>query len=291
MKTLNQIEPRIDVATLSANPPYVIYQPGSYYLSKNISVTTGDAIEISADNVTLDLGGFAISSSKGGSGSGSGVSTSVAHNRLTIFNGTIDAAPGAGVGFASGIFITGAPKQILISDIQISGVSGNGIYMGFQGNVRHCTVSDCGSNGIVAEEVSDCCVLNASACGILGSVITGCRATTNATSLQYAIDAPIITNCVGETTLGTGLGGQTISHSTGTSTSGTGIFCTLADHCTGTTAGTTAGCIGLDAVSTADCCRGNGGGGASKALKASIAIGCSASGGSLDVPLGKQFNM
>src|SRR5260370_6407387 len=58
MKSLDQIEARTPISSA----PFTISAPGSYYLTKDLSVTTGNGITISADNVTLDLNGFTISS-------------------------------------------------------------------------------------------------------------------------------------------------------------------------------------------------------------------------------------
>src|ERR1051325_5982475 len=61
MKSLAQIEPRTPISSL----PFSITQPGSYYLSGNLTGTTG--ITIAASGVTLDLNGFEL---VGGAGSG-----------------------------------------------------------------------------------------------------------------------------------------------------------------------------------------------------------------------------
>src|SRR5580658_9358313 len=60
MKTLSQVEPRTIVA--AANTPgdsgdtFIISQSGSYYLTTNMTgVSDQDCIEITANNVTLDL--------------------------------------------------------------------------------------------------------------------------------------------------------------------------------------------------------------------------------------------
>src|SRR4051812_49280805 len=58
MKTLDQIEAR----TLISAVPFTIDASGSYYLTNNVSVTTGDAITIAASGVVLDLNGFTITS-------------------------------------------------------------------------------------------------------------------------------------------------------------------------------------------------------------------------------------
>ena len=63
MKTLAEVEPRTPVQSLAgdANSLYVISQPGSYYLTGNI---TGEpnkcGIRIEANNVTVDLMGFSL---------------------------------------------------------------------------------------------------------------------------------------------------------------------------------------------------------------------------------------
>lgn len=57
MKTLEQIEPRQPLG--GGTNGVLIDRPGSYYLTGNLS-TTGTAIRITADNVTLDLNGHAL---------------------------------------------------------------------------------------------------------------------------------------------------------------------------------------------------------------------------------------
>ena len=69
MKSLDQIEPRTPISSL----PYTINTAGSYYLTKNLSVTSGDGITISVDKVALDLNGFTISSNAA-SATGTGIS-------------------------------------------------------------------------------------------------------------------------------------------------------------------------------------------------------------------------
>src|SRR5207237_3379194 len=69
MKSLDQIEPRIDlqnapasaVTTTDANYHFIITQPGSYYLTANIAATKTNAVQINSVGVTLDLNGFQIS--------------------------------------------------------------------------------------------------------------------------------------------------------------------------------------------------------------------------------------
>src|SRR5260370_33554065 len=59
MKTLDQIEPRTPISSV----PYSITNAGSYYLTSNLfsGIFGGNGVIIKADNVTLDLNGFALS--------------------------------------------------------------------------------------------------------------------------------------------------------------------------------------------------------------------------------------
>src|SRR5579863_106653 len=67
MKTLAQIEPRSPISAL----PFVITNSGAYYLTTNLTGISGsDGIIVQADNVDLDLSGFALI---GVAGSGNGV--------------------------------------------------------------------------------------------------------------------------------------------------------------------------------------------------------------------------
>src|SRR5688572_18815184 len=62
-KTLQQVEPRAPITNL----PFTISQPGSYYLTTNLtSATTG--ITIAASGVTLDLLGFELAGVPGSAG-------------------------------------------------------------------------------------------------------------------------------------------------------------------------------------------------------------------------------
>src|SRR5262245_18736270 len=56
-KTLEQIEPRTPITNL----PILIFQSGAYYLTTNLTAGAGGGgITITGDNITLDLGGFAL---------------------------------------------------------------------------------------------------------------------------------------------------------------------------------------------------------------------------------------
>ena len=65
MKTLDEVEPRTPISSL----PYTISDSGSYYVTGNL-ISTESGIIIDANDVTIDLAGFAL---KGSGGLTSGV--------------------------------------------------------------------------------------------------------------------------------------------------------------------------------------------------------------------------
>src|SRR5438270_4345686 len=66
--TQPQVEPRTPISAL----PFTISQPGSYFLTQNLTASAGgDGITVLADNVTIDLNGFALT---GIAGSASAIS-------------------------------------------------------------------------------------------------------------------------------------------------------------------------------------------------------------------------
>jgi len=85
MKTLTQIEPRTPISSA----PFTISQSGSYYLTGNLTVSSGDAITFAANGVTLDLAGFSITSTKASAAGTAILLTATGFSDLTITNGHI----------------------------------------------------------------------------------------------------------------------------------------------------------------------------------------------------------
>ena len=205
MKTLQQVEPRIDVATLpsGSGTSYIISNPGSYYLSDDITVTAAltSGITIYASNVTLDLNGFTISNTNGES---IGVSIASASQNTVVKNGHIH-------GFQYGIqIIPTQSHRAVITDLTITGVDagilasatwttvlrcdlvgtgdpGHGIYVGDNSVIRECTAkgfSTTNFHGIQVGRnsvISNCSVTeNSYGIGALsGSRILDCSSTHN----------------------------------------------------------------------------------------------------------------
>lgn len=329
MKTLGQIEPRDPVQALAVAPPYTISQSGSYYLTGNISVASGNAIVINADHVTLDLNGYAITSTAGGAGVA--VSILSTHKQITIKNGAIGAGVGATTGFANGIYSTGFLQQGLVKDLHVSNTGGTAIYLDQQGSVENCTVKTSGNIGIYAERIRDCSAASCVSNGLNGGIIInsyGETTSTNANPLAAAsgikavvlaekcngiavdgigLDAPTAVACVGSgayigirattatdcrgTSLNTGIKTEIATNSKGYSYLGIGIDTIQASNCFGFTSNNTAANFGISATGTVNSCRAEGGGVLSTALKAAVAIGCTYANGLLVVPVGKTFNM
>ena len=136
MKTLVQIEPRIDVATLTGDATYThrITSPGSYYLSGNITYGTSAGIGIEAPDVTLDLSGFYIT----GSGSGDAIFITAAADGASITNGVVRSNKN-GISAA-----TGATAVRLIGVRAVScGVTGLQVRDG--GLIENCEAFACGT--------------------------------------------------------------------------------------------------------------------------------------------------
>jgi hypothetical protein len=179
MLTLNQIEPRTPISLA----PYTISQPGSYFLTTNLNLTTGlSAITIAASDVTLDLSGFTISSTTYPLTLGSGILISSNLSNITIKNGfihggTIDLGNGnfSGGGFGSGISLSGnAPNNVEVAHISVSGVAYYGIELGDLGTtiVESCNVNAVGEYGISANIVKGCLAFDCGYSGIQGVTVS-----------------------------------------------------------------------------------------------------------------------
>lgn len=136
-----------------SSAPYAITQPGSYFLTTNLTVATNDAIIIASDNVTLNLNGFTISSTSSAP-SGVAIAVSNVQVNITILNGSIYSTAGytsgtgyTGQGFMYGI-LTGTERSVKYA---------------YNVRVRGVTVSGCGFAGIVLYQLSSvesCLVYN-----------------------------------------------------------------------------------------------------------------------------------
>jgi parallel beta-helix repeat protein len=191
MKTLDEVEPRIPInQTITPGLrfySYVISHSCSYYLTGNVETSANKAgIQISADNVTIDLNGHTLSSTYPTPGF-SGINSANRKN-ITLRNGNVK-------GFLNGVYFSGYnTRNIKIFDMNVDS-SGNGFYvMGLysEGNysggghtVKNCTASDNKKTGFLIYEsstVENCAALNNDGNGFnvqSGSTVKNCKATAN----------------------------------------------------------------------------------------------------------------
>jgi hypothetical protein len=153
MKTLAEVEPRI--AINSVNTPgnssamFRITQPGSYYLTENLTVNPNMAgIQILTHTVTIDLNCYRISGTGGINSLQNGIEMSGpgAAGRVVIRNGTISGMS------ANGIRLTNNsstfPSQHLIENVIITDSGQSGIALN-DGVIRNCQIDGSAGSGIL----------------------------------------------------------------------------------------------------------------------------------------------
>jgi len=144
MKSLDQIEPRTPIS----NEEYYIGSPGSYYLTTNLTgASAGNpyGIWIASDNVTIDLNDFTI---QGAAGSHHGIYIYGSHTNITICNGTIT---GWGADGISSNYPSAPPQNVILTNLKITGNTGNGIAVGNGYVISNCSIQNNGSIGIFVD--------------------------------------------------------------------------------------------------------------------------------------------
>ncbi len=169
-----QDEVRIPISAL----PFTISQPGSYYLTGDLTATGTAGITVNADDVTIDLMGYRLI----GDGSANIGINLTGRSNVTIRNGTVR-------GFGdSGIYQgPGTGRSIRVLDVRVLGNGGSGVFLfGSNHLVARCVAGDNGGYGIYAGNSSrlldNTAYNNAGADGISGgpgSTLTGNTAYNN----------------------------------------------------------------------------------------------------------------
>lgn len=239
-KTLAEVEPAVAINTTNtpgdSDSQFRITQPGSYYLTGNITGVNGKAgIEVAASGVTIDLRGFAMT---GVSGSLQGVvvvGTGV--QNVAVRNGTLTA-------WGLSAVDTFAGTQCEVESIRASLNGGAGVRGGLQNVVRRCTVAQNAGWGITAQTnsivegchatenlaggfqvqsntvVSGCCLVGSSSSigidALNGCTLSGCSVQLFFTGIQTANDCTV-TACTSRSNAGPGINagsGTTVSNCT-----------------------------------------------------------------------------
>jgi hypothetical protein len=292
MKTLDQIEARTAITNTASL--VTISQPGSYYLTHNLTVSTGDGIDINTNDVTLDLNGLTISSTAA-SATGTGVLLNNGWSDITIGNGHIRGVGtnnGSGVfsggGFAYGIKTSGAvPENVLVSRISVSGCRFDGLSLSGQNStvVEACTVRTVGGYGIIASTVKSCLALDCGNTAIVGDQVSDCSGQSSGEG--DGVDGTTALNCCGTSGFSNGVTATAAQNCRGSSNSGNGVLATTAQNCygfssleSGLAADTVLNCSGFstsgDGIdsSTAQNCYGKSSGSGDGLYAAYTASGC-----------------
>lgn len=149
---------------------YVISAPGSYILGGNRIVSAAvNAIEITAPDVTLDLGGFSIDQT---TGTKYGINIAATEN-VDIHDGSI-------LHTAVGL-MAGTGKGLRVTNVRVVGASNAGMIVSAAGaQIDRCRTDDCAKDGIwVGGDgplVTDCVISGGSADAWGLNVFTGGRA-------------------------------------------------------------------------------------------------------------------
>lgn len=164
---MDEIEPRVPISSL----PFNITASGSFYLAGSLAGVAGqNGITISANDVTLDLNGFALI---GVPNSLDGIRVSGARTNIAIFNGVVRNWGNDGIDCSSAY-------NSQLRDLRTSNNTFEGMQVGTGGLVIHCTSQANGQDGIDSGN---------------GSTITGCSTSANKLSGIAVDDACIVSDC------------------------------------------------------------------------------------------------
>jgi hypothetical protein len=144
MLTLTQVEPRTPVDAVhtpgNSAAEFVIANPGSYYLTTNVIGTNSEeGIEITANNVTLDLSGFLL------------VGPSTAYSAIVISSGTSNSIVKNGFISGWGTLYNGVLSLGNNVDLENLNVSAGSVGIQLSGDggiVKNCTVSHASQWGV-----------------------------------------------------------------------------------------------------------------------------------------------
>lgn len=180
MKTLDELDAKLEKRTPISSVPYFVSAPGSYYLTNNLTGVSGEYGIVVQDNVrdvTIDLNGFAMT---GVSGVLDGIrcgATGVSN--LIVCNGSVR-------GWVIGIKADTA-VNVVIRDVRVVGNSSTGIAVGNQSTLLRCVVQS--NAGIGISGGTGCKLVECTAAGQTGggdginlgetSLVVDCVATGN----------------------------------------------------------------------------------------------------------------
>ena len=150
MKTLQQVEPRTPIVQPGnvSEFPITISQPGSYYFTGNITGVLGkDGILINADNVTLDLNGFTLTTDERIAATVGITDNSIGRTNLIVRNGIVR-------DWAKGVE-TPSSKNSTYEDLTVTDNRGDGMTIGSGSNLRRVTARNNGNIGLRIMQIAN----------------------------------------------------------------------------------------------------------------------------------------
>jgi hypothetical protein len=178
MKTLDQLDAKLEKRTPITNLPFTISAPGSYFLATNL-ISSGNGVVITASSVTLDLNGFELA---GSAGSTVGVNVSGSRTNICIRNGTVRGWNSDGLNLSNAI-------AVIVSDLRVFRNAGNGMVLGTAAVINSCVSTYNALEGIVTGDAANIrgCVVYHNNVGILCG--NGCqvRDTVTFSNFNYGI--------------------------------------------------------------------------------------------------------
>lgn len=241
MKTLDQIDAKLEKRTPISALPYAISARGSYYVTGNLTGVSGqNGITITANDVNLDLNGFRL---VGVVGAKIGINIVGGVTRVSVSNGSVAAWPMGGVaaGFdsavgktatgcrftalhlgANGLLGLNAGYGALVKECIADQNFGVGIYVGVGSTVSHCNsnsnsgnsgfgfltyFNNGGGSGVHGPTVFNSCNASGNSAGgyfVSGSVVTDCVAYSNQKG-GFSADNSTLRGCVADGNLSTGV--------------------------------------------------------------------------------------
>jgi len=193
-------EPPAEARTPISAVPFTISEAGSYYLTGNLTASDSTSgITISADNVTLDLNGFALIG--GGSGSVAGIVVPVAQKNLCIRNGTVR-------GWTNGGVRADTARNSRLENLRVSNNSGDGnngaagLVAGPGSSVKNCVAADNpalpGIRTLDGCTIVDCTASGNGLGGITGGnnvTVSHCTASDNVAVGINVVTNSLVTGC------------------------------------------------------------------------------------------------
>lgn len=186
-KTLTEVEPRIAISAAStpgdATSVFMITQPGSYYLTGDVDVSTNrTAIYIAATDVTIDLNGFTL---RGTPATQHGIRIIGEYNAPVIRNGSI-----TGFGLSGIDLGVGSVRGARVENVRLVGNASYGIRSSQYCRIIGCHAQSNGAAGIFA---------------LPGSIVEGCTSSQNTGDGFVGSTGAVFRGCVAQYNGGSGV--------------------------------------------------------------------------------------